>query len=174
MFDQLVRQIKICPACKKPEGVLSGFGKYKVIFKCGACGQLYPLEFFVSPRPGAKDMIPTKEKNPEGLHQRYSVKKIYGNTDTAAQYFVLRIDALGDDPIHLAACQQAARVYANQIKDHLPQLSADLHRLLDTNEAALAQRLAANGDGTGEVSDESITHLGQHNPPEPDAEKGEA
>lgn len=112
-------------------------------------------------------MLPSKQDNPEGLHQRYDIKKIFGNTSNYAQYFVLRIDAQGGDPTHLAACQQAARVYANQIKEHLPQLAADLHRLLDTNEAELRQRLASNGEVGREVTDENLIRLGAQPDPEP-------
>jgi len=110
--------------------------------------------------------IPKKQDNPEGLHQRYAVTKIYGNTDSDAHYFVLRIDAGGDDPKHLQACQAAARVYARQIKDHLPQLSQDLNRLLDIKEVELQNRLAANGEHA-ELTEENITRLGSHTPKSP-------
>ena len=71
--------------------------------------------------------IPTYVENPKGLHQRYYVLKTNGEqTDPRAEYFVLRLDQFGTDPIHIAACRKAALVYANEIKDHLPELSADL------------------------------------------------
>lgn len=71
--------------------------------------------------------IPTKLENPEGLHQRYCVEKTNGErTDPRAEYFVMRLDKFGKDPIHIAACRKAVLVYANEIKDHLPKLSQDL------------------------------------------------
>lgn len=100
--------------------------------------------------------FPSQAENPNGLYQRYNVTKVDGEEDPKAQYFVLRIDAFGDDPNHLEACQMAARVYAHQIKWHIPQLAADLHRLLDVNEAELHQRQR-------EVPFVSMAHLGQSN-----------
>ena len=110
---------------------------------------------------GQKTMskIPSKEENPEGLHRRYDVKKIYGGLTGKEIYFVLRIDADGDDPEHLMACQAAARVYAHQIKDHIPKLSHDLHRVLDMEEAALANRMGADGTGR-EVTESTLLRLG--------------
>lgn len=71
--------------------------------------------------------IPTKKENPEGLHQKYIINKSNGSQiDNDAEYFVLRLDKNGSDPIHIKACRQAVLTYANHIKDHLPQLSSDL------------------------------------------------
>jgi hypothetical protein len=71
--------------------------------------------------------IPTKKENPTGLHQRYIVSKTDGEPiDERAEYFILRVDLNGSDPKHIAACRKAVLCYADEIKDHLPQLSKDL------------------------------------------------
>ena len=80
-------------------------------------------------RTGAKlnKMIPTREENPNGLHQRYIVSKTSGKpVDEDAEYFVLRVDKNGKDPKHIAACRKAVLKYAEEIADHLPELSKDL------------------------------------------------
>lgn len=103
--------------------------------------------------------IPTKDENPDGLHQHYEVKPLKGERDPNANYFVLRIDAGGDDLEHLRACMAAARIYAHQIRDHIPGLSRDLHRLLDMEEVALTNRMATNGTGR-EITEDNILRLG--------------
>ena len=71
--------------------------------------------------------IPTREENPKGLHQRYIVTKTDGEPiDENAEYFILRVDKNGSDPRHIAACRKAVLCYANEIKNHLPELSKDL------------------------------------------------
>jgi hypothetical protein len=66
------------------------------------------------------------EKN-RGLYGRYIVRKADGSpTDPRAEYFVLRLDEHGSDPIHIEACRAAAMVYADLIEPYLPQLAADL------------------------------------------------
>jgi len=71
--------------------------------------------------------IPTQSENPKGLHQRYIVSKANGDTmNPNAEYFILRVDPYGSDPKHIAACRKAVICYANEIKDHLPELSKDL------------------------------------------------
>jgi len=72
-------------------------------------------------------MIPTEKENPNGLHLRYVISKTSGEpVDERAEYFVLRLDKYGDDPIHIEACRKAILTYAEEIKDHLPQLSSDI------------------------------------------------
>ncbi len=72
-------------------------------------------------------MIPTQEQNPKGLHQRYVVSKTSGKpVDEKAEYFVLRLDWGGDDHRHIEACRKAVLKYAEEIKEHLPDLSKDL------------------------------------------------
>lgn len=80
-----------------------------------------------------KPMIPTKKDNPNGLHQRYNIRKITGGgrlvpVDEDAEYFVLRLDTNGSDPIHIKACRVAIHTYANMIEDHLPELANDLRK----------------------------------------------
>ncbi len=71
-------------------------------------------------------MIPTKEQNPEGLHQKYVVSKTNGKpVDETAEYFVLRLDWNGNHK-HIEACRKAVLKYAEEIKDYLPKLSKDL------------------------------------------------
>ncbi|MCK5614170.1 hypothetical protein KAR91_70550 [Candidatus Pacearchaeota archaeon] len=90
-------------------------------------------------------MIPTKEENPKGLHAKYYIQKIVGikrvgdnllyfpdfefelkEVDDGSEYFVMRLDDGGSDPIHIQACRNAVLHYAEEIKDHLPELSKDL------------------------------------------------
>lgn len=90
--------------------------------------------------------IPTQEQNPNGLHQRYQVKKLvrkYGyknaipfgksgdemkavNTDPEAEYFVMRLDEGGKDREHIKACRIGVHAYADAIEHHLPGLAKDL------------------------------------------------
>jgi hypothetical protein len=72
-------------------------------------------------------MIPTKEENPKGLHGKYIITKADGSpVDADSEYFVLRLDNGGGDPVHIAACRKAALCYADVIESHIPQLAADL------------------------------------------------
>ena len=71
--------------------------------------------------------IPSISKNPNGLHAHYIIKKANGELiDTNAEYFVLRLDESGGDPVHIAACRKAVLTYAEAIKTHLPLLSKDI------------------------------------------------
>ena len=71
--------------------------------------------------------IPTKEENPDGLHERYIIAKVDGSpTDKNAEYFVLRLDKGGKDQKHMKACRRAIINYALDIDEHLPELSEDL------------------------------------------------
>lgn len=77
-------------------------------------------------------MIPTKVVNPNGLHQRYAIRKADGTEcDPRAAYFVLRLDGLGRDSGHIAACRAAARAYVANAPPYLQQVADDLSRLLD-------------------------------------------
>lgn len=75
--------------------------------------------------------IPTREQNPEGLHQRYIVTKADG-TPADGTYIVLRIDNAGNDKVWLRACRYAIYCLATYILDkpdeaaHLQQLAKDL------------------------------------------------
>lgn len=89
-------------------------------------------------------MIPRKEQNPKGLHAKYYIQKIVETkiigrdfvgqssfhklkeVDKGSEYFVMRLDDGGSDPIHIQACRNAVLNYAKEIKDHLPELSKDL------------------------------------------------
>lgn len=67
----------------------------------------------------------------KGLYNRYEVKKTSGSPiDPKAKYFVLRYDNNGNDKKHLEASRFALFVYAELVKDHLPNLSEDLKKQL--------------------------------------------
>lgn len=65
--------------------------------------------------------------NKKGLYRRYKIEKTNGKpVDPLAEYFVLRLDRNGTDPVHIEAGRKAILLYAEEIKDHLPELSKDL------------------------------------------------
>lgn len=71
-------------------------------------------------------MEKTNDKQ-KGLYNRYTVLKSDGsNVDPKAEYFVLRLDDHGKDPVHIKACRQAVLTYATIIRNHLPELSDDI------------------------------------------------
>lgn len=98
--------------------------------------------------------IPTKDQNPNGLHQRYSIRKIvpvvmpakqgdgmYGKrieplperivykevaVSKNAEYFVLRLDTGGSDINHIKACRIGIHAYADAIETTIPELAKDL------------------------------------------------
>lgn len=70
-------------------------------------------------------MIPSKEENPNGLHQKYLVAKSDGTMVSGAEYFVLRLDE-NADPAHREACRNAVLEYAKCIESSLPHLADDL------------------------------------------------
>ena len=91
--------------------------------------------------------IPTQSENPNGLHQRYQVRKLIPhpkssdaaymkrynvpyylavNTDAESEYFVMRLDLGGKDIEHIKACRIGVNAYADAIEHHLPQLAKDL------------------------------------------------
>jgi hypothetical protein len=71
--------------------------------------------------------IPTQQENPKGLHRRYIISKADGTpVDENAEYFVLRLDDFGKDPVHVEAGRCAILKYADAISRHLPELAVDL------------------------------------------------
>lgn len=63
----------------------------------------------------------------QGLINKYLVTRSDGRPiDEGAEYFVLRLDAGGKDPLHVAACRAAVLEYARQIRQHLPVLAEEL------------------------------------------------
>jgi hypothetical protein len=80
----------------------------------------------------SKSSIPTREQNPEGLHQRYRVFKIVPGASTlqpidhGAEYFPLRLDSGGKDPDHIKACRIAIHAYAKAIAHKFPLLAKEL------------------------------------------------
>ena len=89
---------------------------------------------------GPKGRIPLKGQNPEGLHQKYVIKKVkcwkrrrtgdvYAETektDPNADYFVLRLDDHGNDKVWVKACRKAMLTIAEEVRDHLPELAKDI------------------------------------------------
>jgi hypothetical protein len=86
-------------------------------------------------------MIPTQDKNPKGLHQRYYIQKIKPvphykgqrdqqfkliDVDKGAEYFVMRLDEGGSDILHIKACRIGIHAYADAIEHYLPELAGDL------------------------------------------------
>lgn len=68
-----------------------------------------------------------EETPTKGLYKRYYISKVSGEPiDEDAEYFILRLDGGGSDPKHIAACRKAVITYADEIKEHLPELSKDL------------------------------------------------
>lgn len=87
------------------------------------------------------EKLPLPDENPKGLHGKYLIKKfshmksdtfgwgkkpVFKHVDPFAEYFVLRLDEHQKDKKHRDACISAVLHYAEQIKDHLPELSQDL------------------------------------------------
>lgn len=79
--------------------------------------------------------IPFRSENPTGLYKKYYIAKrtphmqgadTIDPVDEDAEYFVLRLDDGGKDPNHVAACRKAVLTYAENIKDYIPKLAADL------------------------------------------------
>lgn len=69
-------------------------------------------------------MIPTKDENPDGLHQKYIITKADGSpVDPNAIYFVLRLDYNNGDDIHIHACRSAAYQYCVSVKQRLTSKS---------------------------------------------------
>jgi hypothetical protein len=73
-------------------------------------------------------MIPSKDQNQEGFHQRYRVEKIAGNTDPRAHYLVLRLDKFGGDEKWINACRKAAMTLADEVEKDFPFFAGDLRR----------------------------------------------
>lgn len=62
-----------------------------------------------------------------GLFKKYHITKSNGETiDPMSDFFVLRLDYHGEQK-HASACRKAVIKYADEIKEHLPQLSKDLY-----------------------------------------------
>lgn len=71
---------------------------------------------------------PTMLEPPRGLYGKYNVSKADGSPrDPNARYFVLRYDK---DDAHGEACRAALATYAKHIKSTLPELAADLEKIL--------------------------------------------
>ena len=89
--------------------------------------------------------IPKQLESPNGLHQRYQIRKIIKrpnefmgfpldpeysldivDVDPGSEYFVLRLDEDGKDREHIKACRIGIHAYATAIEHHLPELAKDL------------------------------------------------
>lgn len=69
----------------------------------------------------------------KGLYKKYIVTKSNGEENDNEEYFVLRLDNNCSDKIHLEACKKALRTYAEEIKNHIPELSEDLFKIYLNN-----------------------------------------
>lgn len=76
---------------------------------------------------------PTPEDQREGLKAKYQILHADGSScDPAAKYFVLRLDVHKDCHYrHIAACQEAALIYAEEIAMELPALARDLRDIVE-------------------------------------------
>jgi len=60
------------------------------------------------------------------LYKKYTIKRTDGTSiDPTDHYFVLKVKGSGDDR-HIDACRKAILVYAEEIKDHIPELAQDI------------------------------------------------
>lgn len=85
--------------------------------------------------------IPSKAQNPTGIHKRYILSKLDGTpVDTKADYFVLRLDYGGRDPVHVAACRAAILTYAAHIAGHIPKLAEDIRARYDSPPPTVFRR----------------------------------
>jgi hypothetical protein len=72
-----------------------------------------------------EDIDPNAQEN-KGILSKYQIRRTDGTPiDHGDEYFVLKLKGDGD-PNHLEACRAAALVYAGKMKNHLPELSAEL------------------------------------------------
>lgn len=72
-----------------------------------------------------------KDDQNKGLYNKYKIEKTNGEPiDEDAKFFVLRIDLNQNDKKHMEACRIALRVYAREVKEHIPKLSKDLLQYL--------------------------------------------
>jgi len=73
-----------------------------------------------------------QKKNEElkhGLYNKYLIRKTNNcAVDTRAEYFVLRLDEFAKDKRHADASRKAILTYAEEIKDHLPELASDIFK----------------------------------------------
>jgi hypothetical protein len=78
------------------------------------------------------DVDPLKSGYEKVGESRYVVQKRDGTSTGQEDYFVLRLDNQGDDPIWIYACQLAARVLVETLDqyDHLPALCDALDKRL--------------------------------------------
>lgn len=68
------------------------------------------------------------ENKHSGILIKYHIQKANGNPiDPNADYFVLRLDDGGSDPLHIEACRKAILTYANTVLGtHLDGLAKDI------------------------------------------------
>jgi hypothetical protein len=80
-------------------------------------------------------MIPTKDENPKGLHQKYVLARVDGKPlEETAEFFILRLDNGAKNPKHKIACRLAVLTYAENIAGHNPILAQDLYERYNIGE----------------------------------------
>jgi len=68
-----------------------------------------------------------------GLINKYILSKTDGSDiDKNAKYFCLRYYTYQKDKTHMTACQNALLTYADNIKEHLPELAKDLKSIINS------------------------------------------
>ena len=83
-------------------------------------------------------MIPTKDECPKGLHQQYVLTRADGKPlDERAEFFVLRLDEFGHNPVHIEACRKAILAYADAIVATKPELAKDLYSRYNSTIGAI-------------------------------------
>ena len=90
-------------------------------------------------------MIPTKNENPTGFHQKYILTRCDGvEIDHRAEFFILRLDEYGKNPVHINACRKAILAYADEMAATKPQLAKDLYNKY--NQTIGATKVQINPD----------------------------
>lgn len=75
----------------------------------------------------------------QGLYCRYDIKRVDGEVDPPGSlFFVLRLDAQGDDPAHIEACHAAALEFARRTRNRM--LADDLVRIVAEQAGILATK----------------------------------
>ena len=65
-------------------------------------------------------------KTQNGLYRKYKIERTDGTLiNPENEYFILKVKGVGDQK-HIEACRKAVINYAENIREHLPELANDL------------------------------------------------
>jgi hypothetical protein len=126
-------------------------------------GEVVERDFTAFAQPDA-DEARIEMHRGKGLVGKYIISKRDGRpVDPGAEYFVLRLDDGGGDPVHVAACRSSVLHYADRISGHLPKLASDLRAKYSTHELAQpdaddADSRNAFKDVIGEATEDELNH----------------